>query len=280
MSRNLNEPQEPAVETAIAPVLTQPKPVDTPVPAVSEALAAEGIPSRFACFVTGTDTEIGKTLVSAAILHKLVESGQRACGMKPVAAGAALRDGELHNDDADMLIAAGNVHLPQNITTPFMLREPAAPHIAAALEGVTTEAVPILAAYTEILAASDSVVVEGVGGFRVPFNDSFDSADLAAQLNLPVILVVGMRLGCISHALLTVEAIVARGLVLAGWVANTADPDMRFFDENVEALAARIPAPLLGVVPRLEQATAANAAPFIDLAGLPGWPSPRGSASK
>ena len=280
MSRNLNEPQEPAVETAIAPVLAQPKPADAPEPAVSEALAAEGIPSRFACFVTGTDTEIGKTLVSAAILHKLVESGQRACGMKPVAAGAALRDGELHNDDADMLIAAGNVHLPQNITTPFMLREPAAPHIAAALEGVTIEAVPILAAYTEILAASDSVVVEGVGGFRVPFNDTFDSADLAAQLNLPVILVVGMRLGCISHALLTVEAIVARGLVLAGWVANTADPDMRFFDENVEALAARIPAPLLGVVPRLEQATAANAAPFIDLAGLPGWPSPRGSASK
>ena len=280
MSRNLNEPQEPAVETAIAPVLAQPKPADAPALAVSEALAAEGIPSRFACFVTGTDTEIGKTLVSAAILHKLVESGQRACGMKPVAAGAALRDGELHNDDADMLIAAGNVHLPQNITTPFMLREPAAPHIAAALEGVTIEAVPILAAYTEILAASDSVVVEGVGGFRVPFNDTFDSADLAAQLNLPVILVVGMRLGCISHALLTVEAIVARGLVLAGWVANTADPDMRFFDENVEALAARIPAPLLGVVPRLEQATAANAAPFIDLAGLPGWPSPRGSASK
>ena len=280
MSRNLNEPQEPAVETAIAPVLVQPEPLDEPAPAPLEALASEGIPSRFCCFVTGTDTEIGKTLVSAAILHKLVESGQRACGMKPIDAGAELRDGELHNDDADMLAAAGNVHLPQNITTPFMLREPAAPHIAAALEGVTIEAVPILAAYTEILAASDSVVVEGVGGFRVPFNDSFDSADLAVQLNLPVVMVVGMRLGCISHALLTVEAIVARGLVLAGWVANTADPDMRFFDENVEALAARIPAPLLGVVPRLEQATAANAAPFIDLAGLPGWPSPRGSASK
>lgn len=275
MSRNLNEPQEPAVETAIAPVPAQPKPADAPVPAVSEALAAEGIPSRFACFVTGTDTEIGKTLISAAILHKLVESGQRACGMKPVAAGAELRDGELHNDDADMLIAAGNVHLPRNITTPFMLREPAAPHIAAALEGVTIEAVPILAAYTEILAASDAVVVEGVGGFRVPFNDTFDSADLAAQLNLPVILVVGMRLGCISHALLTVEAIVARGLVLDGWVANTADPDMRFFDENVEALEARIPAPLLGVVPRLDEPTAPNAAHYIDLTGLPGWRSPR-----
>ena len=228
-----------------------------------------------AWFITGTDTEIGKTLVSSAILYKLVEAGQRACGMKPIAAGAELVDGELHNEDADRLAAASNVHLPQNITTPFMLREPCAPHVAAALEGVTIDPVPIIAAYAEISAASDAVVVEGVGGFRVPFTDTFDSADLAVQLNLPVILVVGMRLGCISHALLTVEAIVARGLVLAGWVANTADPDMRFFDENIEALAARIPAPLLGVVPRLEQATAANAAQFIDLAGLPGWPSSR-----
>ncbi|THC43711.1 dethiobiotin synthase [Massilia sp. Mn16-1_5] len=248
---------------------------EKPVSAPSEALAAEGIPSRFCCFVTGTDTEIGKTLVSSAILHKLVEAGHRACGMKPIAAGAELRDGELHNEDADMLAGAGNVHLPQNITTPFMLREPCAPHIAASLEGVSIDPVPIIAAYAEILAASDAVVVEGVGGFRVPFSDTFDSADLAAQLNLPVILVVGMRLGCISHALLTVEAIVARGLVLAGWVANTADPDMRFFDENIEALEARIPAPLLGVVPRLEDPTAANAARFIDLAGLPGWPSTR-----
>lgn len=275
MTKNLNDPQEPAVELAIppAPVLTANE--EKPVSAPSEALAAEGIPSRFCCFVTGTDTEIGKTLVSSAILHKLVEAGHRACGMKPIAAGAELRDGELHNEDADMLAGAGNVHLPQNITTPFMLREPCAPHIAASLEGVSIDPVPIIAAYAEILAASDAVVVEGVGGFRVPFSDTFDSADLAAQLNLPVILVVGMRLGCISHALLTVEAIVARGLVLAGWVANTADPDMRFFDENIEALEARIPAPLLGVVPRLEDPTAANAARFIDLAGLPGWPSAR-----
>ena len=274
-NKNLNEPPEPMIETGVAAPLARPLPVEERVPEPAEALAAEGIPSRFNCFVTGTDTEIGKTLVSSAILHTLVERGLRACGMKPVAAGAELREGELHNEDADMLAAAGNVHLPSNITTPFMLREPAAPHIAASLEGVTIDAVPIIAAYAEILAASDAVVVEGVGGFRVPFNDDFDSADLAAQLNLPVILVVGMRLGCISHALLTVEAIVARGLVLAGWVANTADPEMRFFDENIEALCARIPAPLLGVVPRLEHPTAANAARFIDLAGLPGWPSTR-----
>jgi dethiobiotin synthetase len=274
---NLNDPQEPEVEIAVppAPVLPELDAEDEPASAPGEALAAEGIPGRFCCFVTGTDTEIGKTLVSAAILHKLVEAGHRACGMKPVAAGAELVEGELHNEDADMLAAAGNVHLPQNITTPFMLREPCAPHIAAALEGVTIEPVPIIAAYAEILAASDAVVVEGVGGFCVPFSTTFDSAQLTEQLNLPVILVVGMRLGCISHALLTVEAIVARNLVLAGWVANTADPDMRFFEENIEALAARIPAPLLGIVPRLEQATAAHAARFIDLAGLPGWPSTR-----
>jgi dethiobiotin synthetase len=272
---NLNDPQEPEVEIAVPPAPVLPEVDEEPAGEPAEALAAEGIPSRFCCFVTGTDTEIGKTLVSSAILHKLVESGQRACGMKPVAAGAELVDGELHNEDADMLAAAGNVHLPQNITTPFMLREPCAPHIAASLEGVTIEPVPIIAAYAEILAASDAVVVEGVGGFCVPFSTTFDSAQLAEQLNLPVILVVGMRLGCISHALLTVEAIVARNLVLAGWVANTADPDMRFFEENIEALAARIPAPLLGIVPRLEQATAANAARFIDLAGLPGWPSLR-----
>jgi dethiobiotin synthetase len=275
---NFNEPDEPIVEPATVVPVTQPLDDDEvlePLPAPGEGLAAEGIPLRFCCFVTGTDTEIGKTLVSAAILHKLVGRGLRACGMKPVAAGAEIVDGELHNEDADMLAASSNVHLPQNITTPYLLREAAAPHIAAKLEGVTIELVPIIAAYAEILAASDAVVVEGVGGFRVPFNDEFDSADLAAQLDLPVILVVGMRLGCISHALLTVEAVIARGLVLAGWVANTVDPDMRFFDENIAALAARIPAPLLGIVPRLEQPTALDAARFIDLAGLPGWPSAR-----
>jgi len=237
--------------------------------------AAPGVPSRFSCFVTGTDTEIGKTLVSSAILHKLVHAGLRACGMKPVAAGAEMRGGELHNDDADQLIAAGNVHLPRNITTPYMLREPAAPHIAAALEGISIDPVPIIAAYAEIAAASDAVVVEGVGGFRVPLADNFDTADLAEQLNLPVILVVGLRLGCINHSLLTVEAILARGLVLAGWIANEAEPGMRFADENIDTLVLRIPAPLLGRVPHLESASAAAAAGFIDLAELPGWPPAR-----
>ncbi|WP_145652246.1 dethiobiotin synthase [Pseudoduganella lurida] len=235
----------------------------------------DGLPPRFACFVTGTDTEIGKTLISSALLHALVQQGVRACGMKPVAAGAELRDGRLHNDDCDQLEAAGNVRLPQSITTPFLLKEPAAPHIAAALEGIVIDPVPILAAFLEIAAASDATVVEGVGGFRVPLNDTYDTADLAEQLDLPVILVVGMRLGCINHALLTVEAIAARGLKLIGWVANALEDDMAFEDENIEALAARIPAPLLGRVPRLDEPGAAAAAAHLDFNSLPDWPAPR-----
>jgi len=276
---NLNDPpQADGGNDAPEVGFATPAPATTAQQRLAElpaALAAEGIPTRFACFVTGTDTEIGKTLISSAILHKLVQRGQRACGMKPIAAGAEERDGALHNDDAAMLRAAGNVNLPQHITTPFMLREPCAPHIAARLEGVTIEPVPIMAAYAEILGASDATVVEGVGGFCVPFSDDFDSADLAVQLNLPVILVVGLRLGCINHALLTAEAIIARGLVLAGWVANQVDPDMRFADENIAALEQRMPAPLLGRVPRLDSPTADAAANYIELAGLPGWPATR-----
>jgi dethiobiotin synthetase len=248
---------------------------DAPVASPAPAPAAAGVPSRFSCFVTGTDTEIGKTLVSAAILHKLVQRGARACGMKPVAAGAEWRDGAWHNEDADLIAAAGNVHLPSAITTPYLLRAACAPHIAAAHEGVSIEAVPIIAAYAEVAAAADAVVVEGVGGFRVPLSPGFDTADLAQQLNLPVILVVGMRLGCISHTLLTVEAIVARDLVLAGWVANSIDPAMGFPDENLDTLKDLIPAPFLGRIPHLEHATAAQAAAHIDLAGLPGWPATR-----
>jgi dethiobiotin synthetase len=274
----LNDPEQIG-GTPAQPEVGFAEPATAAAPAVATVpapLAAEGVPTRFACFVTGTDTEIGKTLISAAILHKLVQHGQRACGMKPIAAGAEVgADGELHNEDADMLRAAGNVHLPQQITTPYMLREPCAPHIAAALENVRIDPVPIMTAYAEILAASDATVVEGVGGFCVPFTDSFDSADLAVQLGLPVIMVVGMRLGCINHATLTAEAIIARGLVLAGWVANQVDPHMRFVDENVAALEQRMPAPLLGRVPRLEQASAADAAAYIELAGVPGWPLAR-----
>ena len=225
-----------------------------------------------AWFVAGTDTEIGKTLVASALTHACAASGLRTAAMKPVAAGAEWRDGELHNDDVAQLAAADSAGLPRAWTTPYLLREAAAPHIAAALEGVSFDPSHLLACYRRVAAAADAVVVEGVGGFRVPLTDGFDTADLAQLLALPVVLVVGMRLGCISHALLTAEAITARGLTLAGWVANTPAAEMPHLDANIEALAARLPAPLLGRVPRLAQPSAAAAAACLDFTCLPGWP--------
>lgn len=257
---------------AVVVPLVEPVLVAMPTTKLQAATHATGSPSRFACFVTGTDTDVGKTLTSAAMLHALVQTGVRACGMKPVAAGAELRDGVWHNDDADALAASGNVVMLPALTTPYLFKEAAAPHIVASLEGISIELVPILAAFTEIAAASDAVVVEGLGGFRVPLSDSFDTADLAQQLGLPVVLVVGLRLGCINHALLTVEAITARGLQVVGWVANEMEVDMNFADENIEALLMRIPAPLLGRVPRLAQPCAAAAAEYLDFSGLPNWP--------
>ncbi len=221
--------------------------------------------SAFSCFVTGTDTEIGKTLISGALLHALGAAGVRAAGMKPVAAGAEERDGVLRNEDVDFLYEAAPLKLPRELTTPYLFRTPAAPHIAAALECQPMAPRRIVAAYEQVRAQADAVVVEGVGGWRVPLTHGYDTSDLARQLGLPVILVVGLRLGCINHALLTAEAIAARGLRLAGWVANTVDPAMGHIDGNIEAIAARISAPLLGHVPRLGHPTAAAAAAYLDL---------------
>jgi dethiobiotin synthetase len=220
-------------------------------------------------FVTGTDTEIGKTFVSAAMLRGFAREGLRAAAMKPIAAGAFELDGVLHNEDADQLDAASNVLLPPAIRTPYLLKEPAAPHIAAALENVTFDIGHIVDCHEEALMRADIVVVEGVGGFRVPLTVTEDTADLAVALKLPVVLVVGMRLGCISHALLTAEAIAARGLTLAGWVANRVDPDMTFPDENIasirEHLAREYDAPLLGIVPHLSPASPELAADQLDI---------------
>lgn len=219
-------------------------------------------------FVAGTDTEIGKTLVSSALLRGFAQQGLRAAAMKPIAAGAFERDGVWHNEDADQLDAAANVALPPDIRTPYLLREPIAPHIAAAREGVSLDISRIVDAHKLAMTQADVVVVEGVGGFRVPLTDVHDSADLAFALDLPVVLVVGMRLGCISHALLTAEAIAARGLRLAGWVANRVDPDMLYPGENIEAIRLHLDrqynAPLIGIVPYLAPPDAAQAATHID----------------
>jgi len=193
--------------------------------------------------------------------------------MKPVAAGAELRDGAWHNDDCDNLAAEASLALPQQLTTPYLFRHPTAPHIAAALEGRAIDLPMILDCYRQVAELADAIVVEGVGGFRVPLNPIADTADLARQLGLPVVLVVGIRLGCINHALLTAEAIAARGLRLAGWVANTVDPDLLNTAAIVEAIAARLDAPLLGFVPRLSATSSTElidgALEHLDFSSLP-----------
>jgi dethiobiotin synthetase len=228
-----------------------------------------------AYFVTGTDTEVGKTLISSALLQVLSHRGLRTAGMKPVAAGAVMRDGVWHNDDVDNLAAAASLALPQSLTTPYLLREPAAPHIAAALENISVDVQHIRNCYDQVAAAADAVVVEGVGGFKVPLSDRFDTADLAQDLGLPVILVVGLRLGCLNHALLTADAIAARGLTLAGWAANGVIPEMPYGEANVAALSARLQAPLLGAVPWLAVPSPIAAADYLDFSCLPGWPGAR-----
>ncbi|HUP95279.1 MAG TPA: dethiobiotin synthase [Burkholderiales bacterium] len=200
-------------------------------------------------FVTGTDTGVGKTLVACALLHALAERGLRVIGMKPVAAGASLRSGQLVNDDVSALKAAGNLAAPDHLVNPYCLAAPIAPHVAAAQAGVMIELERLKRAYAQLTVLADYVVVEGAGGFRVPLGPGFDTADLAAQLRIPVVLVVGIRLGCINHALLTAAAIERAGLTFAGWVANHIDPDMICADESVQALEERLAAPLLGRIP-------------------------------
>lgn len=228
---------------------------------------------NFSCFVTGTDTGVGKTLITAALLHALAKTGLRVTGMKPIAAGAELIDGELWNEDVAMLAAASNTNLPRELTTPYLLREPAAPHIAAQLEHVSLDMQHLLDCYQQIAQQSDCVIVEGVGGFCVPINDDVDTADLAVQLGLDVVMVVGLRLGCINHALLTAEAIKARGLNLVGWVANQIDVNMSHQQANLQALEQRLSAPLIGVVPWMAAVSAQVAADKIDISRIKNWQS-------
>ena len=206
---------------------------------------------KYACFVTGTDTEVGKTFVSCALLAHFASRGLRVVGMKPVAAGLIESNGELVNEDVLRLMGASTVPASPALINPFGLKAPIAPHIAAAEEGVELSAAPILSAFARLRGMADVVVVEGVGGFGVPLGASYDTADLAADLGLPVILVVGMKLGCINHALLTAGAIRARGLTLVGWIANRIDPGMLRFAENIAALEHHLDAPLLATVPHV-----------------------------
>ena len=208
----------------------------------------------FALYVTGTDTGIGKTLASCALLHALRGHGLRAVGMKPVASGCERVDGEWRNADALALQAAGGAGIAYADINPFALEHPLAPELAAREAGVEVALEPILAAHARLAQQADALIVEGVGGWAAPLSATLMQADLVRALQLPVVLVVGLRLGCLNHALLSARAIAADGAHLAGWIASHVDPAMERVDDNLAMLRARMPAPCWGVLPHVPDA--------------------------
>jgi dethiobiotin synthetase len=217
-------------------------------------------------FVTGTDTEIGKTCITAALTHALHGAGARVTPIKPLAAGQHLdAAGQWVNEDVQQLHAVQRLGMSPQQVGPIQFREACAPHIAARLEGRRMERQEVLRAIAQSAALGDLALVEGVGGFRVPLSDAdsdapWDTADLAQDLALPVVLVVGLRLGCINHALLTAEALRARGLRLLAWVGNTVDAQQPHVADNLTALGLGLGAPCWGFIPRLTDPSAASVA--------------------
>ena len=220
-------------------------------------------------FVTGTDTDVGKTFVATALLAAANKLGKTTAAVKPVAAGCEQTDNGLRNDDALALQAAMSLELAYEQINPVTLEPAIAPHVAAAQAGRNIT-VARLSGFCRgvMMKRADVTLIEGAGGWRVPLNKRETLADLAKELQVPVILVVGMRLGCINHALLSAEAIVRDGLQIAGWVANHIDPAMSCYDENLESLAQRLPFPCLGALPHLPNGTPEQAAEFLDLSAL------------
>ena len=203
-------------------------------------------------FVTGTDTGVGKTLVTAGLMHALRAKGLNVAGMKPVASGSAVTPEGLRNEDALALQAAASRPWAYEVVNPYTFEPAIAPHIAAEEAGIAVDLAVIERTFGQLLAASDVVVIEGAGGFLVPLTPGLSFADIPVRLGLEVVLVVGLRLGCLNHAFLTAEAVAARGLELVGWVGNQVDPGYERLDGNLAALATGLPAPCLGVIPPLD----------------------------
>lgn len=203
-------------------------------------------------FVVGTDTEVGKTLVSGALILKLRAQGKKVIGFKPVVAGTYQNsNGDFLNEDLETLRIASNLKPGQMDLCPYVLDVPAAPHLVAASVDVQLKLEPIMQAFGKVQSEAELVVVEGAGGFLIPLNDQEDLGDIAKKIGFPVVLVVGMKLGCLNHALLTYEAIQARNISIAGWIANALSTEMPLLQENIETLKTRIKAPFLGAIPTL-----------------------------
>lgn len=208
-------------------------------------------------FIAGTDTGVGKTHATCALLHAARARNLQACGMKPVASGSAPTAEGLRNDDALALQAASSAPMPYEWINPVALREPLSPHLAAAHEGVEIRLAPLREAFLRLRDMHDVVMVEGVGGWLVPLSRGLLASDIARQWQLPVILVVGLRLGCLNHALLSARAIATDGCRLVGWIGNLIDPAMDVVEENLATLRQLLPAPCLGVLPHGESPQAA-----------------------
>lgn len=211
------------------------------------------LPSRF--FVTGTDTGVGKTTVTVRLMQQLIAQGKTVIGMKPVASGCEWLEGRWQNEDVRLLTAASNVTAPPEWINPYCFNPAIAPHIAAAQAGVEIQLEVIQTAYTQLTAMADVVIVEGAGGLLVPLNQTHSIADLIQALQLPALMVVGMRLGCINHALLTAQVLKSRQIDCCGWVANRIDPHMSMPEENLQTLIDSLQQPPLLQVPFQESLT-------------------------
>lgn len=238
-----------------------------PAPETSTPHPAPGI------FVTGTDTEVGKSHISAALLYRAAQAGLRAAGYKPVASGMREREGRLANDDVVLLHQHSSIALTEQEVGPCQFQTACAPHVAAQLERRSIEFEALVAGAQQLRQRTDWLVVEGAGGWRIPLNERQDSADLAAAIGLPVVLVVGLQLGCINHALLSVQAIEAKGLRVAGWVGNSARGTMPLLSQTVDTLTHWLPGiACLGVVPHMPSASIADIARYLHPEAMTDWP--------
>jgi dethiobiotin synthetase len=215
-------------------------------------------------FVTGTDTGCGKTEITLGIMHKLQQQGASVLGMKPIASGALRTNEGLRNEDALRIQAQCSQTIPYSSVNPLVYEPPISPHLAAEAEGRPISLDEILRGYRDLREQADRVIVEGVGGWHVPLGDSITLADLARTLDLPMIMVVGMRLGCLNHALMTAECMLNSGVQLKGWVANLVDPEMQAIEDNINTLRSWLPAPCLGEVPYLESLSPDQVASYLD----------------
>jgi len=202
-------------------------------------------------FITGTDTDVGKTWVTVALMRFFKKQGLSVIGLKPVAAGCDWQDGQLKNDDALLLQQNASVDLAYQTVNPYAFKQPVSPHLAAMGQSVQLDVIE--KTFNKIKHSADVVLVEGAGGWLVPLNDVDDIADLAKLIQLPVIVVVAIKLGCINHARLTVQSIQMSGLACAGWIAVCLDPEMTMQEENISTISHKVSIPLLGVLPYSEE---------------------------